>query len=82
MEGFDEIINEFLVESYESLDTLDDDLLALEDAPDDLERLASIFRTVHTIKGTSGFLATIDCFAATAPARRMSSGSSMVSNRC
>ncbi|WP_149495069.1 chemotaxis protein CheA [Roseiconus lacunae] len=57
MEGFDEIINEFLVESYESLDTLDDDLLALEDAPDDLERLASIFRTVHTIKGTSGFLA-------------------------
>ncbi|MCC9600499.1 chemotaxis protein CheW [Stieleria sp. JC731] len=57
MDGFDEIINEFLVESYESLDRLDDDLLALEDAPDDRERLGSIFRTVHTIKGTSGFLA-------------------------
>ncbi|WP_198953611.1 Hpt domain-containing protein, partial [Rhodopirellula sp. MGV] len=57
MDGFDEIINEFLVESYESLDRLDDDLLALEDAPDDRDRLASIFRTVHTIKGTSGFLA-------------------------
>ena len=57
MEGFDEVINEFLVESYESLDQLDDDLLALEHAPDDRDRLASIFRTVHTIKGTSGFLA-------------------------
>ncbi|MEM6474087.1 MAG: Hpt domain-containing protein, partial [Planctomycetota bacterium] len=57
MEGLDDIINEFLVESYESLDRLDGDLLALEDAPDDRDRLASIFRTVHTIKGTSGFLA-------------------------
>ena len=57
MDPFDEIIKEFLVESYESLDQLDRDLIALEDAPDDRERLASIFRTVHTIKGTSGFLA-------------------------
>ncbi|MFK7821640.1 MAG: chemotaxis protein CheA [Planctomycetaceae bacterium] len=57
MEGFDEVITEFLVESYESLDQLDSDLLALEDAPEDRDRLASIFRTVHTIKGTSGFLA-------------------------
>ena len=57
MEGIDEIIKEFLVESYESLDQLDSDLLALEDAPEDRDLLASIFRTVHTIKGTSGFLA-------------------------
>lgn len=57
MEGFDEIIEEFLVESYESIEQLDRDLLALEDAPDDRDRLASIFRTIHTIKGTSGFLA-------------------------
>ncbi|MEZ6123592.1 MAG: chemotaxis protein CheW [Planctomycetaceae bacterium] len=57
MEGLDEIISEFLVESYESLDRLDRDLLALEDAPEDRARLGSIFRTVHTIKGTSGFLA-------------------------
>jgi two-component system chemotaxis sensor kinase CheA len=57
VEGFDEVITEFLVESYESLDQLDSDLLALEDAPEDRDRLASIFRTVHTIKGTSGFLA-------------------------
>ncbi|MEZ6132898.1 MAG: chemotaxis protein CheW [Planctomycetaceae bacterium] len=57
MEGLDEVISEFLVESYESLDQLDRDLMALEDAPDDRARLGSIFRTVHTIKGTSGFLA-------------------------
>ena len=57
MEGIDEVIKEFLVESYESLDQLDSDLVALEDAPEDRDRLASIFRTVHTIKGTSGFLA-------------------------
>ncbi len=57
MDGFEDIIKEFLVESYENLDKLDDDLLALEDTPDDQQRLASIFRTVHTIKGTCGFLA-------------------------
>ncbi|MFK7737136.1 MAG: chemotaxis protein CheA [Pirellulaceae bacterium] len=53
----EEITQEFLVESYESLDQLDSDFVALEETPDDRERLASIFRTVHTIKGTSGFLA-------------------------
>ena len=57
MEQLDEIVSEFLVESYENLDMLDQDLLALEEAPNDRERLASIFRTIHTIKGTSGFLA-------------------------
>lgn len=53
----DDIVKEFLVESYENLDQLDKDLMALEDAPDDRNRLSSIFRTIHTIKGTSGFLA-------------------------
>ena len=57
MEDYGEIIEEFLIESHESLDQLDQDLIELEDAPDDLDRLASIFRTVHTIKGTAGFLA-------------------------
>ena len=57
MEMLDEIVSEFLVESYESLDQLDLDLMALEESPDDRERMASIFRTIHTIKGTSGFLA-------------------------
>lgn len=57
MEMLDEIVSEFLVESYESLDQLDRDLMALEEAPEDRDRLGSIFRTIHTIKGTSGFLA-------------------------
>ena len=52
-----EIVKEFLVESYENLDRLDQDLIALEKDPADRERLSSIFRTIHTIKGTSGFLA-------------------------
>lgn len=53
----DDIVKEFLVESYENLDQLDRDLMALEETPDDRNRLSSIFRTIHTIKGTSGFLA-------------------------
>ena len=57
MEMLDEIVSEFLVESYESLDQLDRDLMALEESPDDRDRMSSIFRTIHTIKGTSGFLA-------------------------
>ncbi|MEM9873636.1 MAG: chemotaxis protein CheW [Myxococcota bacterium] len=56
MEEPDEITTEFLVESYENLDQLDQELVALETTPGDTERIASIFRTIHTIKGTSGFL--------------------------
>jgi two-component system chemotaxis sensor kinase CheA len=52
-----EIIAEFLVESHENLDQLDRDLVELERAPGSRELLSSIFRTIHTIKGTSGFLA-------------------------
>ena len=52
----DEIVQEFLVESHENLDQLDSDLLALEQEPGSRALLGSIFRTIHTIKGTSGFL--------------------------
>ncbi len=52
----DEVVQEFLVESYENLDQLDRDLVSLEDNPSDSQILGSIFRTVHTIKGTCGFL--------------------------
>jgi len=55
--GDAEIVREFLVESYENLDRLDRDLIALEKDPGNQETLASVFRTIHTIKGTSGFLA-------------------------
>ena len=57
MNDSDDIVKEFLVESCENLDRLDRDLITLEKNPNDREILASIFRTIHTIKGTSGFLA-------------------------
>jgi two-component system chemotaxis sensor kinase CheA len=52
----DDILKEFLVESYENLDRLDRDLVVLEKDPHSTETLGSIFRTIHTLKGTSGFL--------------------------
>ena len=55
MNDNEEYVREFLVESAENLDQLDQDLVALEENPRDSQRLGSIFRTVHTIKGTSGF---------------------------
>jgi two-component system chemotaxis sensor kinase CheA len=56
MDEMDEIVGEFLVESYENLDQLDRDLIALEQDPNSRDILASVFRTIHTIKGTCGFL--------------------------
>ncbi len=50
-----EVIREFLVESHENLSRLDQDLVELEKHPKDAALLASIFRTMHTIKGTCGF---------------------------
>ncbi|MEN6603981.1 MAG: chemotaxis protein CheW [Bryobacteraceae bacterium] len=51
-----DVIREFLVESYDNLSRLDQELVELEKRPKDAELLASIFRTMHTIKGTCGFL--------------------------
>ena len=51
-----DIVQDFLVESYENLDRLDRDLVGLEKNPQDKEALAGVFRTIHTIKGTCGFL--------------------------
>src|ERR1700733_4726027 len=51
----DEVIREFLIESNENLNRLDSEIVDLERNPT-AERLASIFRTIHTIKGTCGFL--------------------------
>ena len=56
MDENDEVLQEFLVESHENLDRLDQDLVQLERTPDAVETLSSIFRTIHTIKGTCGFL--------------------------
>ena len=52
----DEIVREFLVEGNENLDTLDRELIELEKDPHNRATLASVFRTIHTIKGTCGFL--------------------------
>ncbi|WP_433080022.1 chemotaxis protein CheW [Dactylosporangium sp. CA-052675] len=57
MSELGDIVQEFLVESHENLDQLDRDLVALEAQPGSRDLLSSIFRTIHTIKGTSGFLA-------------------------
>ena len=55
-ENDDSIVKDFLVESYENLDRLDRDLVGLEKNPQDKAALAGVFRTIHTIKGTCGFL--------------------------
>ena len=56
MDGMEEIIKEFLVESNEGLDRFDRDLLALEKDCSSRELLDSVFRAIHTIKGTGGVL--------------------------
>tara|TARA_R110002124_G_scaffold64985_2_gene177873 strand:- start:693882 stop:696629 length:2748 start_codon:yes stop_codon:yes gene_type:complete len=52
----DELIGEFITETNESLEELDVDLVNLEKNPNDRELLSKIFRLMHTIKGTCGFL--------------------------
>ncbi len=52
----DDLIKEFLAESNEGLERMDSELVKLEADPGSAELLASIFRAIHTIKGTCGFL--------------------------
>lgn len=52
----DDLLSDFLTETNESLAELDVALVTLERTPDDAETLSFIFRLVHTIKGTCGFL--------------------------
>jgi two-component system, chemotaxis family, sensor kinase CheA len=52
----DELTREFLIESQEGLDRMERCLTDLEERPQDRELLGDIFRSVHTIKGTTGFL--------------------------
>jgi len=56
MSELDDIVKDFLIESYENLDELDRQFVKLETNPQDKPTLSSIFRTIHTIKGTCGFL--------------------------
>src|SRR6204780_2024797 len=52
----DELTREFLIESQEGLDRMERCMTELEERPQDASLLAEIFRAVHTIKGTTGFL--------------------------
>ena len=52
----DDLLREFLTETGESLDTVDNQLVRFEQDPTDAKILDNIFRLVHTIKGTCGFL--------------------------
>lgn len=56
MDEFQEILQDFLVESFELIEQLDQDLVELESNPQDLELLNRIFRVAHTVKGASSFL--------------------------
>ncbi len=52
----DDLLRDFLTESSENLGKLDNDIVELEQHPEDTARLNCVFRTIHTIKGTCGFL--------------------------
>ena len=55
-DDMEEILESFVVEGQEIFEQLDQDLLALEDDPENEELLNRIFRGVHTVKGTAGFI--------------------------
>jgi two-component system chemotaxis sensor kinase CheA len=52
----DDLLSEFLTETAESLDVIDAELVRFESCPEDKATLNNIFRLVHTIKGTCGFI--------------------------
>ncbi|MDA0230935.1 MAG: Hpt domain-containing protein, partial [Proteobacteria bacterium] len=52
----DDLLGEFLAEALEGIEVLDAELVTLEQNPNDPALLGSIFRVLHTLKGTSGFL--------------------------
>ena len=56
MDDMQELLEDFLVESFELIEQIDHDLVELESNPDDLELLNRIFRVAHTVKGSSSFL--------------------------
>ena len=56
MDDLQELLEDFLVEAFEMIEEMDQDLVELEANPDDLELLNKIFRVAHTIKGSGSFL--------------------------
>lgn len=51
-----EMLSDFLVEAWEQVEVLDREFVALEEEPNNLERITTIFRVMHTLKGGAGFL--------------------------
>ena len=51
-----DVLRDYLIESHDNLELLETSLVKLEQSPQDEELLNAIFRTIHTIKGSSGFL--------------------------
>ncbi len=56
MDEMQELMEDFLIEAFEMIEEMDQDLVELESNPDDLELLNKIFRVAHTIKGSGSFL--------------------------
>jgi len=56
MDEMQEIMEDFLIEAFEMIEELDQDLVELESNPEDLDLLNKIFRVAHTIKGSGSFL--------------------------
>ncbi|TLD87525.1 chemotaxis protein CheW [Helicobacter sp. MIT 05-5294] len=56
MDEMQEILEDFLIEAFEMVEQLDQDLVELENNPDDLDLLNRIFRVAHTVKGSGSFL--------------------------
>lgn len=56
MDEMQEILEDFLIEAFEMIEQLDQDLVELETRPEDLDLLNRIFRVAHTIKGSGSFL--------------------------
>ena len=52
----DDLVSDFIAETREGLEALDSELVRFEQQPDDPATLGGIFRLIHTIKGTCGFL--------------------------
>lgn len=55
-EADEEILQDFLIEAGEILETMSEQLVALENEPEDMDLLNGIFRGFHTVKGGAGFL--------------------------
>lgn len=55
-ENIDDIVKDFVIDSYENLERIDRELVLLEQQPEATDIITRIFRSIHTIKGVCGFL--------------------------